>query len=69
MTIILSEGIEMGIVQFKKIVIGDSPGNHSADQKDLDRLERWTEKKLMKFNKEKCRALYLRSNNPRHLGL
>ncbi|OWK52528.1 Pol polyprotein [Lonchura striata] len=41
-------------------------------KKDLDRLEGWAEKKLLKFNEDKCRALHRRRNNPRHqrrLGL
>ena len=32
--------------------------------RDFDRLERWDDKNLMKFNN--CRVLYLWRNNPRH---
>jgi len=44
----------------------DTPEGYAAIKRDLDKLERWTERNLVEFNKGKCRVLHLERNNPTH---
>ena len=46
--------------------VADIPEGWAAIQRDLNRLEKWADRNLMKFNKGKCKLLHLGKNNPMH---
>ncbi|PKU47575.1 rna-directed dna polymerase from mobile element jockey-like [Limosa lapponica baueri] len=46
--------------------VADMPKSHAAIQSDLNRLEKWANRNLMKFNRRKYKVPHLGRNNPSH---
>ncbi|KAK4806619.1 hypothetical protein QYF61_013874 [Mycteria americana] len=46
--------------------VADTPEGCVAIQRDLDRLKKWADRNLVKFNKGNCQVLPLGRNNPMH---
>ena len=66
----LDEGIQCNLSKFddetKLGGVADTPEGCAAVQQELDRMESWAEKNLMRFNKSRCRVLHLERNNCMH---
>lgn len=46
--------------------VADTPEDHAAIWNDLSVLQKWADKNLMKFNKEKYKVLLYESNYLKH---
>ncbi|GAB0188332.1 hypothetical protein GRJ2_001298500 [Grus japonensis] len=66
MHVVIPVDLQLVVEETKWGGVADTSEGHAAIQRDLDRLEKWADRNLMKFSKGKCKVLHLGRNNPRH---
>ena len=66
----LDDGAECTLSKFAEDTkpggVSDAPEDCATIQRDLNRLEKWSDRNLMKFSKKKCRVLHLDRNNSKN---